>query len=60
LVWYPLFLGALLVMASGITLLQVAANPYIAALGNPDTAASRLNLAGGFNSLATTIGPIIG
>ena len=60
LVWYPLFLGALLVMASGITLLQVAANPYISALGNPDTAASRLNLAGGFNSMATTVGPIIG
>jgi MFS transporter, FHS family, L-fucose permease len=57
---YPLFLGALFVLASGITLLQVAANPYISALGNPATASSRLNLAQAFNSLGTAIAPRIG
>jgi MFS transporter, FHS family, L-fucose permease len=57
---YPLFLGALFVLASGITLLQVAANPYVAILGAPETAASRLNLTQAFNSLGTTIGPYIG
>lgn len=60
LVYYPLFLIALFVMASGITMLQVSANPYVSALGSPETASSRLNLAGGFNSLATVIGPLIG
>lgn len=60
LVFYPLFLLALFIMASGITLLQVSANPYLAALGTPETATSRLNLAGGFNSFATVIGPLIG
>ncbi len=59
-VLYPIFLLALFIMASGITLLQVAANPYLSALGHPDKAASRINLAGGFNSFATTIGPLIG
>jgi FHS family L-fucose permease-like MFS transporter len=57
---YPLFLGALFVLASGITLLQVAANPYVAILGPPETASSRLNLTQAFNSLGTTIGPAIG
>jgi FHS family L-fucose permease-like MFS transporter len=57
---YPLFLGALFVLASGITLLQVAANPYVAILGKPATAASRLNLTQAFNSLGTTIGPFMG
>jgi FHS family L-fucose permease-like MFS transporter len=57
---YPLFLAALFVLASGITLLQVAANPYISALGNPATASSRLNLAQAFNSLGTAIAPRIG
>jgi FHS family L-fucose permease-like MFS transporter len=57
---YPLFLGALFVLASGITLLQVAANPYVAILGRPETAASRLNLTQAFNSLGTTIGPFVG
>jgi FHS family L-fucose permease-like MFS transporter len=60
LVFYPLFLLALFIMASGITLLQVSVNPYISALGSPETASSRLNLAGGFNSLATVMGPLIG
>ena len=57
---YPLFLGALFVLASGITLLQVAANPYVAILGQPETAASRLKLTQAFNSLGTTIGPFLG
>ena len=47
-------------MASGITLLQVAANPYVAILGKPETAPSRLNLSQAFNSLGTTIAPIFG
>jgi MFS transporter, FHS family, L-fucose permease len=57
---YPLFLIALFVMASGITLLQVAANPYVTALGPAATAASRLNLTQAFNSLGTTIAPLLG
>jgi FHS family L-fucose permease-like MFS transporter len=57
---YPLFLCALMVLAAGITALQVAANPYVAVLGPPETASSRLNLAQAFNSLGTTIGPYLG
>ncbi|MEP7244406.1 MAG: sugar MFS transporter [Gammaproteobacteria bacterium] len=57
---YPFFLSALFVLASGITLLQVAANPYVAILGPPQTASSRLNLTQAFNSLGTTIGPALG
>ncbi len=57
---YPLFLLALFVLASGITLLQVAANPYVAILGKPETASSRLNLTQAFNSLGTTIAPYFG
>ncbi len=57
---YPLFLGALFVLASGITLLQVAANPYVTILGPPRTASSRLTLTQAFNSAGTTIGPWIG
>jgi MFS transporter, FHS family, L-fucose permease len=57
---YPLFLAALMVLAAGITALQVAANPYVAVLGPPGTASSRLNLAQAFNSLGTTIGPYLG
>jgi MFS transporter, FHS family, L-fucose permease len=57
---YPLFLGALMVLAAGITALQVAANPYVAVLGPPETASSRLNLTQAFNSLGTTVGPWIG
>ena len=59
-IFYPLFLFALFVVGSGLALLQVAINPYIGALGSPDTASSRLNLAGGFNSVATTIAPKVG
>jgi len=57
---YPLFLGALMVLAAGITALQVAANPYVSVLGPPETASSRLNLTQAFNSLGTTIGPWVG
>jgi MFS transporter, FHS family, L-fucose permease len=57
---YPLFLGALIVLAAGITALQVAANPYVAVLGPPATASSRLNLAQAFNSLGTTVAPYLG
>ena len=57
---YPLFLGALMVLAGGITALQVAANAYVAVLGPPETASSRLNLTQAFNSLGTAIGPYLG
>jgi FHS family L-fucose permease-like MFS transporter len=57
---YGLFLGALFVLASGITLLQVAANPYVAILGPPKTASVRLTLTQGFNSLGTTLAPLLG
>jgi FHS family L-fucose permease-like MFS transporter len=56
---YVLFLLALFVVAGGITILQVAANPYISVLGAPESASSRLNLAQAFNSLGTTIAPIV-
>ena len=57
---YPLFLAALLILAAGITGLQVAANPYVDLLGKPETASSRLDLTQAFNSLGTTIAPKIG
>ncbi|MCK6600702.1 MAG: L-fucose:H+ symporter permease [Bacteroidetes bacterium] len=57
---YPIFLTALFVLASGITLLQVAANPYVAILGKPETSSARLNLTQAFNSLGTTIAPYFG
>jgi FHS family L-fucose permease-like MFS transporter len=57
---FPLFLVALMTLAAGITALQVAANPYVAVLGPPKTASSRLNLTQAFNSLGTTIGPYLG
>ncbi|MGZ4959420.1 MAG: L-fucose:H+ symporter permease [Methylomonas sp.] len=57
---YPLFLAAFFVLASGITLLQVAANPYVTVLGAPETASSRLTLTQAFNSLGTTLAPFFG
>src|SRR5258707_9276038 len=57
---YPLFLSALIVLAAGITGLQVAANPYVVVLGKPETASSRLDLTQAFNSLGTTIAPKLG
>lgn len=57
---YGFFLAALFVMGLGFTLLQIAANPYVAILGPEKSASSRLNLSQGFNSFGTTIGPLIG
>jgi MFS transporter, FHS family, L-fucose permease len=57
---YPLFLVALFILATGITLLQVAANPYVAVLGSPESASSRLTLTQAFGSLGTTLAPFFG
>ena len=60
LITYPLFLLALFIVGCGLALLQVAINPYLGALGPANTGASRLNLAGGFNSIAGTLAPKVG
>jgi len=57
---YPVFLVALFVLASGITLLQVSANPYVSMLGDAKTASSRLTMTQAFNSLGTTVAPYLG
>ncbi|RYE01876.1 MAG: sugar MFS transporter, partial [Sphingomonadales bacterium] len=57
---YEVVLVALFVIASGITLLQVAANPYVAVVGPSETSSSRLNLVQAFNSLGTTLAPLFG
>ena len=57
---YWLVLVALFVIAAGITLLQVAANPYVAVIGPPETSSSRLNLVQAFNSFGTTLAPLFG
>lgn len=57
---YAAFLGALFVLATGITVLQVAANPYVALLGPEQTSSSRLTLAQALNSLGTTLAPLFG
>ena len=57
---YPLVLLGLFVLASGITILQVAANPLAAALGPPESSHFRLTMAQTFNSMGTFIGPIVG
>ena len=57
---YPVFLFALFVLASGITLLQVSANPYVSNLGPVKTASARLNLTQAFNALGTTVAPFFG
>ena len=57
---YDMFLVALFLLAASITLLQVAANPYVAVIGSPQTASSRLNLVQAFNSLGTTLAPLFG
>lgn len=57
---YPLFLAALFVLAAGITILQVSANPYVTLLGNAETASSRLAMTQAFNSLGTTLAPYFG
>jgi len=57
---YPFFLAAQIILAAGVTALQVAANPYVTVLGPANTASSRLNLTQAFNSLGTTIAPYFG
>lgn len=57
---YGVTLVMLFVIASGITLLQVAANPYVAVVGPPETASSRLNLVQAFNSAGTMLAPSFG
>jgi MFS transporter, FHS family, L-fucose permease len=57
---YGFFLMALFVLASGITVLQITANPFVAILGSPETASSRMNLSQALNSFGTTIAPIVG
>ena len=57
---YPMFLMALFIVGLGFAMLQIAANPFVTILGPEKTASSRLNLAQGFNSIGTTIGPLIG
>lgn len=57
---FGVFMLAYFILAAGITILQVAANPYVAVLGTEDGASSRLNLSQAFNSLGTAIAPIIG
>jgi len=57
---FPFFLTGFFVLAGGITVLQVAANPYVAVLGRPETASSRLVLTQAFNSLGTAVFPWVG
>ncbi|MEZ4798131.1 MAG: sugar MFS transporter [Flavobacteriaceae bacterium] len=57
---FGIFMLAYFILAGGMTILQVAANPFVAVLGNEDGASSRLNLSQAFNSLGTAIAPIVG
>ena len=57
---FPIFLGALIVLAAGMTTVQVAVNPYVTVIGPAAKAASRLNLAQAFNSVGTFIAPYLG
>lgn len=57
---FEAFLVAAFVLGTGITLLQVAANPYVAVLGSPETATARLNLVQGFNTIGDVLAPLIG
>jgi FHS family L-fucose permease-like MFS transporter len=57
---FPVFLGALILLAAGMTTVQVAANPYVTVIGPSSTASSRLNLAQAFNSVGTFIAPFVG
>ncbi len=57
---FPMFLGALVILAAGMTVVQVSINPYVTVIGPSATAASRLNLAQAFNSVGTFIAPFIG
>lgn len=57
---YPMFLGGLFTLAAGFALLQTAMNPYVAVLGPPERSSARLVLSQAFNSVGTTIAPVIG
>lgn len=57
---YDLFLTGLFVIGLGVTILQIAANPYVTILGTPEGASGRLNLSQAFNSLGTTLAPMLG
>ena len=57
---YPIFLGALFILASGVTLLQVAGNPYVTLLAKPGKESATLTLVQAFNSLGTTVAPLLG
>ena len=57
---FPFFLAAMFILACGLTFLETAANPYITVLGNPETAAFRLNLSQSFNGVGSFLGPVIG
>jgi FHS family L-fucose permease-like MFS transporter len=57
---YWFYLVALYILGLGFTILQIAANPFVAIIGAPETASSRLNFTQGFNSLGTTLGPLVG
>jgi FHS family L-fucose permease-like MFS transporter len=57
---FPIFLGALIILAAGMTIIQVAVNPYVTVIGPAATASSRLNLAQAFNSFGTFIAPFLG
>lgn len=57
---YIFFLGALFIVASGLTFLETAANPYATILGDPATSTQRLNFAQAFNGLAVFLAPIVG
>jgi MFS transporter, FHS family, L-fucose permease len=57
---YVFFLGALMIVAAGMTALQVSANPYVSVLGRPETASSRLNLTQALNSFGTFVAPYFG
>ena len=59
-VLFPFFLVSFFILAGGITLIQVAANPYVTLLGTPESASTRLNLVQAFNSLGTTVAPLFG
>lgn len=57
---YPIFLGALFILAMGVVMLQVAGNPLVTIMGNPETASSRLTMTQAFNSLGTFLAPMFG
>ena len=57
---YYVILGSFFIIGIGLTLIQISCNPYVAIIGKPQSASARLNLAQGFNSLGTTLGPLLG